>query len=76
MIKTVNSWWRKISFWNKIRLMIGALGVGGEITLYLGNAYVGWNIVAGLATFIGLGLTLFVTDANNDGIVDGLEEEK
>lgn len=76
MTKKVNDWWKKVSFWNKLRGMLGLIGIGGEITLYFGDAYSGWMIVAGIATFILGGITYIVEDANKNGIVDIFEKNK
>jgi len=75
MTTSINKWWQRVSLWNKVRIMLAAIGVGGEITLYLGDAYVGWNIVAGLSTFTALGISLFFTDENHNGVVDELESK-
>lgn len=74
MRKQVISWWKKVSFWNKLRTMLGLIGIGGEITLYFGDVYSGWMIVAAIATFICMGITFIVEDANNNGIADIFEK--
>lgn len=74
MIKRVNKWWKRVTFWNKFRLVLGSIGIGGEITIYFGDVYKGWMLVAGLATFIGILTTFIVQDVNNNGVVDAFED--
>lgn len=74
MTKNINKWWKKVSFWNKLRGIMGLLGIGSEITLYIGDAYSGWMIVAAIATFISVGITFIVEDANKNGIIDFFED--
>lgn len=67
---------QKFSFWDKIRLILLSLGVGGEITLHLGEAIPEWKVVAGIATFIALIITYFFKDDNKNDIVDAFEDKK
>ena len=76
MTKRINSWWKKVSVWNKVRTMLGLIGIGGEITLHFAGVYSGWMIVAAIATFLVMGITLIVEDANENGIVDWFEKKK
>lgn len=69
-------WYKKVSFWNKLRGMLGLIGIGGEITLYLGDFYHGWMIVAAIATFISVGITFIIEDINENGIADIFENKK
>lgn len=65
--------WRQFSFWNKIRMTLGAIGIGGEITLYIGDSYDHWKIVAAVATGACILITYFFKDENKNGIVDAFE---
>lgn len=76
MTRRIIKWYKKVSFWNKLRGMLGLIGIGGEITLYFRDVYSGWMIVAGIATFILGGITYIVEDANKNGIVDIFEKDK
>lgn len=75
MTKLVKTW-QKFSFWNKIRLTLGAVGIGGEVTLYLGESYPHWKILAGAATIACIIITYGFKDDNNNNIVDFLEKPK
>lgn len=72
MIKT----WQKFSFWNKIRLTLGAIGIGGEITLYIQDSYPEWKIVAGCATLGGILITYIFKDDNQNNVADIFESNK
>jgi hypothetical protein len=72
MTKAVK-WWKAFSFWNKVRVFLGAIGVGGEITLYLADSYHWWKIVAAIATGVSIWATYYIKDKNKNGIVDFFE---
>lgn len=67
---------QRFSFWDKIRLILLALGVGGEITLHLQESITEWKVIAGIATFISLVITYFFRDDNKNDIIDLFEEKK
>lgn len=66
-------WYKKVSFWNKIRAVIALFGVGGEATVWLTSQGAVWHVVVVCATAISLLLSQFIQDSNNNGIVDSLE---
>jgi len=72
MTKVVR-FWKRFSFWNKIRLTLGALGVKSEIILFVADSHPTWKIVAGIATFLTIAITYFIKDDNKNNIVDILE---
>lgn len=67
---------KRFSFWTKIRMLLGLLGIGGEITLYISESIPQWHIVAGIATLISVIITYFFTDSNNNDVVDILEKNE
>lgn len=73
MTKKIKQWWKRIKFWNKTRLIIATLGVGGETTILVGDYWAGWHVVAVVATLIGLYITILIEDDNNNGIADIFE---
>lgn len=73
MTKRIKGWWKTFSFWDKIRMILGSVGIGGEITLFLVEAYPEWKIVAAISTIISIFITYFFKDSDNDGVVDILE---
>ena len=73
MTKQVISWWRKFSFWNKIRLALGSVGVGGEVTLYFADSYPHWKLIAGGATVIAVMITYLFKDDNKNDVADIFE---
>ena len=75
MTKLVKTW-KTFSFWNKIRLTLGAIGIGGEITLYLGDSYPHWKIIAGIATAVSILITYVFKDDNNNNVADIFEKPK
>lgn len=74
MTKKVVKWWQHFSFWDKIRMTLGAVGIGGEVTLYIADLYPDFRIYAALATLACIGITYFFTDKNKNGIVDWMEK--
>lgn len=75
MTKVVK-WFKRFSFWNKVRLALGSIGIGGEITLYIADSYLHWKIVAAVATGVGLLITYIFVDKNNNDIADIFEKKK
>lgn len=69
----MSKFWKKFSFWTKIRLFLGSVGVTGEITLFLIDTYPVWKIVAAIATGAAILITYVFTDSNNNDIVDTFE---
>lgn len=67
--------WKKFSFWNRIRMTIGAFGVGGELTLFLVDSYPEWKIIAAAATALSIALTYLFRDEDKNGIVDIFEKK-
>lgn len=64
-----------MSFWNKIRSVMTAIGVSSEIGLYAADVHSGWKIFVLIATLIGIFVTHFIEDTNNDGIADIFEKD-
>jgi hypothetical protein len=74
MTKKVISLWKHISFWNKLRSLFTALGVGGEFALFLGESHQSYKWIVGGATIIAIVITHLVEDKNANGIVDIFEK--
>lgn len=68
--------WQTVKFWTKIKLLVAACGSGGELTLILREVAAEWHVLTIVATILGLFLTQFIEDKNNNGIVDALEREE
>jgi hypothetical protein len=75
MTKIVKFWMR-FSFWNKLRALFTALGVGGEFALFVGDSHHGYKIFVGIMTALAIGITHLIEDSNKDGIVDMFQDDK
>lgn len=75
MTKQIISWWKRFSFWDKVRLLLGSLGIGSEITLFAAESIPQWKIVALVATVIAVLLTYLSKDENKNNIVDIFEKK-
>jgi hypothetical protein len=73
MTKAVK-WWKAFSFWDKVRVFLGAIGIGGEITIYVSDVWVWWRAIAAIATGLSIWLTFFIKDENKNGVVDAFEK--
>lgn len=73
MTKKVRTWWRTVTFWNKIKLTLISLGVGSEVTLFVADSSPGWKVFAVVCTAIAIIITNFFNDSDNNGQVDILE---
>lgn len=68
--------WHSISFWLKLKLILGGLGIGSEITLFMTEAAQGWKWLAGIATIIAFLITHLIEDKDNNGLADIFEKKK
>lgn len=64
-----------MTFWNKLKGILLSLGIGGEITLFIGDSDPIWKVVAGAATFISILITQLIQDNNNNGKPDIFEKQ-
>lgn len=63
-------WFKTVCFWKKLKGTIAGLGIGSEITLYMMDSHPTWKIVAAISSVVGMLITTWIEDTNNDGIVD------
>jgi hypothetical protein len=74
MTKVVR-FWKQITFWNKLRSVLTALGVGGEFALYMGDSHSGYKWVVGGATALAIIITHLMEDKNSNGVADIFEKD-
>lgn len=75
MTKVVG-WFKKMSFWTKIKAVLVACGAGGEVTILIQDSAPWWHGIVVGATFASILITNFIKDVNNNGIVDSFEDEE
>lgn len=75
MTKIVN-WWTRISFWNKVRSVLTAIGAGTEFALIIGEDGHFYKWVVGGATLLAIIITHGIEDRNNNGVADIFEDGK
>jgi len=75
MTKQIISWWKRFSFWDRIRLLLGSIGVGSEITLYFADSFPVWKGIAGVATIVAIAITYLFKDINKNNIIDIFEKK-
>lgn len=63
-----------MSFWTKIKAVIAMFGVGGEITVIATEQSMGWHGITIGATIMGVLITQFIQDNNNNNIPDLFEK--
>lgn len=68
--------WKTISFWTKLKATIGIFAAGSDVILLANNANPLWHGVVIISTILGLLLTAWIEDKDNDGIVDLFEDVK
>lgn len=66
--------WKRTSFWNKLRAIFSALGVGGEFALFIGDSHHSYKWIVGGCTVAAILITHLVEDKNGDGVVDIFQE--
>lgn len=69
------SYFTKTSFWHKVKDTIQLVGTATQLGLIFGDSQHIYNILIAVAQFAGLILPIWLTDANNDGTIDGFEKE-
>lgn len=74
MTKKLIKWYKAMSFWNKVRSILTAIGVGSEFALYLGESSEAYKWVVGGATLLAIIITHGVEDKNSNGVADIFED--
>lgn len=67
--------WKKTSFWFKLKAFIALFSVGGEIALIIGESHHGYKLMVGVAALTGWLITQAIADVNQNGIVDIFEKD-
>lgn len=68
------SYFKTVSFWNKMNHSVQLFGTGSQLTLVAADASPIWNYVAGAATTIAMLFTIWMEDKNENGLVDVFEK--
>ena len=68
------SYFKTISFWNKVNHSIQLFGTGSQVALVASEASHVWNYVAAGATTIAMLFTIWMEDKNKNDIVDIFEQ--
>jgi hypothetical protein len=66
-------WWQKFSFWMKAKSILAALGIGGEVALFIGDSGHGYKWLWGGATVVAIIITHLIEDKDNNGVADLFE---
>lgn len=64
-----------MTFWNKLKGILLSLGIGSEITLFIGESHEKWKLFAAVMTFLGIIITQLIQDNNNNGKPDIFEKQ-
>ena len=67
-------WWQKSKIWGKVRDTFAVFGTGTTIGLEIGKVEGLWSLVVGGATLGGTLLGIWMSDDNNNGLVDLFED--
>lgn len=67
--------YRQFSFWTKIKDFLNGAGAILQVVLVAAGSEHIWNYLTGAIQIIGLFITIFFDDRNQNGIVDGFEKE-
>jgi hypothetical protein len=68
--------WKRMSFWNKLRAILTALGAGGEFALILNQSDHSYKWIVGGATLAVILITHLIEDKDGNGLVDWWENKK
>jgi len=73
MTKPIRTWWRTVTFWNKVRFIIAGFGVSGEAGMHIFNLGGNARIIGIACTALAFIITYLFKDEDNNGQVDILE---
>lgn len=68
------SYFKTVSFWNKLNHSIQLFGTGSQVALVAAEASHMWNYIAAAATTITMLFTIWMADENGNGKVDVFED--
>ncbi len=66
----MSKWWKKISFWNKLKTTLVAVSALIQAEMIREEAHWGWNAGVFVMTVIVILITNWFQDNNNNGIID------
>jgi hypothetical protein len=69
----MSKFWKKFSFWMKLKAILATLGIGGEVALFMGDAGQGYKWFVAAATVVAIIITHLIEDKDNNGIADLFE---
>lgn len=75
-------YWKRTEFWGKFRDTFALLGSFAQLVMNGGNQTgitdisPKWILFSAVMTIVGTAIGIWMTDKNNDGIVDMFEPEK
>lgn len=72
MTKVVK-WWKRYSVYQKIKIALIPLAVGGEVVVYFGDVHGGWFFVPPIAAYVVYLISNLIKDENKNNIVDDFE---
>lgn len=73
----VIKWWKKVSFWFKLKAALLTFGIGSEFALYFAEeGGHGWKIFVGCATALSWLITHLIEDKDKNGIVDWFQKPR
>ena len=66
----MSKFWQKTIFWELVKKTIAVFAAPGVVGLHELNVHDGLMIAAGVLSFLGAVLAIWMTDNDKDGIVD------
>lgn len=68
-----HKFWKKVIFWENVKKTIAVFAAPGVVGLHELGAADHWMLVAGIFSFFGAVLAIWMTDHDKNGIVDLFE---
>jgi hypothetical protein len=72
----VVKWWKRFSFWTKVKLALIPLSLGEVLAVHLTESNKLFYLIPPVVYFVIYIIDNFIKDENHDGIVDGLEDKE
>ena len=76
MTQKIVKWWQRITFWNKLRGTLTAIGVLVQAEMVREGAHFGWNLFALALTGLSIVITNWFEDKDGDGTADIFQKPK
>ena len=70
MSDKIVGWWKRMSFWNKLRSILTSVTAMTEVALFIEGSDDFWKVLTFVIGVVVILITHLIEDNNNDGLAD------